>query len=831
MPRNKKTSPRERQQQQKTQQPQQAQLTSKSKGKGKDKDDDLTDSQSDEDILLKAFDAWTHVFLNSYLSMDDPLQQLRIEHDDLEYQWGRFMRGQNGLDPNPEFTFLENHHILEFGLQEDFIQRHDLAVMVMALCMRENQDMGDYSPIEDLARRWEQKTRRKPNPPALLERISDSAMAWMFDIATRAALDINRLYGLYQNTLKLIIRQLEEAVHMLNPPLNNDGLVDNLMDIRNNQLTTLYQKFERLSQPAVELIDPDWFEETEQGRVFAEENASFSDDEGEGEGEGVEGVHRDEDEDEENVGSGSAWQEEQELLPVLHLNRYQVEALKRKERLRTSSPLQQENELKEETPRKESLKQDMHKRHDILHEPTHDKEVVPQEPKLEPSAEDVGLMRGAVDNERQESFVTINDIVEKTNGVVEKDGNVQEKPKSVKEKAEEGDRNADTTFVDDEEEEEPLKRRRRLKQVFDPYSTAPDRGSSAVRDTAGLTISFARSGSDNVAQESLSLSKSIQMRVAQIREQDLSRSSTMPAAAVETAPISNIDSQHDSTSLQKTTQQKTESSIGQTHQLEQQPLASSSTLATNQEPAPESISAAPKPVPEPELQSEPDPFIRPKKTKTIFKAPSESEFEDDDDVPFRELKRTKTTLKSMSVPIDSSNQQSAAWAPDQDTEKIAGGIGGSNSNGATGPSISNNRDHSNTETQTTITVQQGHAPVTSVAQVLQTARRTSAPREKRRYRPWSKEEVRRLMELAPRFFHDQSASDGDGRRRKVKWAKLKMYDEHHGNLLKYRTQVNLKDKYREQTDEGQHRQEVAQINQAKADATPRYRFPKTKSSF
>jgi hypothetical protein len=55
-------------------------------------DIDPTDSTSDEDLLLKAFDAWTYVFLHSHLSMTDPILQLRIEHDDLEYQWGRFTR-------------------------------------------------------------------------------------------------------------------------------------------------------------------------------------------------------------------------------------------------------------------------------------------------------------------------------------------------------------------------------------------------------------------------------------------------------------------------------------------------------------------------------------------------------------------------------------------------------------------------------------------------------------------------------------------------------------------------------------------------------------------
>jgi hypothetical protein len=45
--------------------------------------------------------------------------------------------GQNGLDPDPELVFLEKDHILDYGLENDFIQRHDLAVMVRHLFMRD----------------------------------------------------------------------------------------------------------------------------------------------------------------------------------------------------------------------------------------------------------------------------------------------------------------------------------------------------------------------------------------------------------------------------------------------------------------------------------------------------------------------------------------------------------------------------------------------------------------------------------------------------------------------------------------------------------------------
>lgn len=75
MPRDRKTSPRDKEPQPATPR------------KGIDEKDSLCD----DDDLLKAFDAWTYVFLHSHVSMTDPILQLQIEHDDLDYQWSRYL--------------------------------------------------------------------------------------------------------------------------------------------------------------------------------------------------------------------------------------------------------------------------------------------------------------------------------------------------------------------------------------------------------------------------------------------------------------------------------------------------------------------------------------------------------------------------------------------------------------------------------------------------------------------------------------------------------------------------------------------------------------------
>ncbi|KAF9118589.1 hypothetical protein BGX30_004481 [Mortierella sp. GBA39] len=781
------------------------------------KDIDVKDSLCDNDDLLMAFDAWTYVFLHSHVSMTDPILQLQIEHDDLDYQWSRYSRGQDNMDPDPKFRFLENHHILEFGLEEDFITRHDLAVMtrdlfmrdldltrlnrglsgyirmflpqldnsasvdvddpgmywktlmqivclVMALCMRDKQDMAYYSPVEDLRQRWEQKTRGKRDTTVNLQRMSDSAMAWMFEVATRAAQDTSRLYGLYQNTLRLIIVQLEVAIRELDPPLNEGNLVDNLMEIRDNQVASLRRNFEQVGQPALPDIDSDWFEEPydEEGAVREERKLEFT---------------------------------AQEDTEFSARDRYGHEG---------------------------------------------------------------GLTSSGEVEEK------VAGVEEGENGAKDKAGGIEDTPDSVhgrktvvEEKAEE--RNAIVKVEDEEEEEEeeePLTRRRRTsRQAYHPFGIAPDGGGSSGIDgqSRGIALSFTRSGLENLAQANLLLSKSVHKNVTKTAVQDSLSADLASTAATEINLQRASAAQQTSTSTAQqtitaqqtsTTRQGQEQTIllpkrkpSQTPQPDpitkpeplspsKEPSPTHKTAATTASPAGIPAGAPPKSLLAPERvgvkQSEPDPFISIRKTKRVFKAPSESEFEDDDvDVPARELKK-KSTKESVPTP-PLSDKQSPAHGRFQSTmdalqeagkamrQSGSNGNSSGNSGGSAGPSNRNG------------------PPVTSVSQVLQN--RTPL-KEKRKYRPWSSKEVDRLMELAPQFLHDPTQGDAEGRKkRNVKWAQLKAHDERHGNVLKHRTQVNLKDKYREKTDEGQHRQEVIMINRAKADAVPHHKFSAPKRGF
>jgi DNA-directed RNA polymerase subunit H (RpoH/RPB5) len=85
---------------------------------------------------------------------------------------------------------------------------------------------------------------------------------------------------------------------------------------------------------------------------------------------------------------------------------------------------------------------------------------------------------------------------------------------------------------------------------------------------------------------------------------------------------------------------------------------------------------------------------------------------------------------------------------------------------------------------------------------------------RRKTRRWTEKEVAQLMALVPQF--QDSDLEVGLKKRTTKWAELKAYDRRHGHILRHRSQVMLKDKYREQTDKGQHRQRVYELGRARA---------------
>ncbi|KAG0320223.1 hypothetical protein BGZ99_004646 [Dissophora globulifera] len=106
---------------------------------------------------------------------------------------------------------------------------------------------------------------------------------------------------------------------------------------------------------------------------------------------------------------------------------------------------------------------------------------------------------------------------------------------------------------------------------------------------------------------------------------------------------------------------------------------------------------------------------------------------------------------------------------------------------------------------------------------------TGGSKVRRKNRAWTKAEETRLMQLVPRFQYAAQTTAHQQRPRTVRWAELKRYDEAHGNILQYRDQVMLKDKYRQKTDNGRHAGHVQELQKARSAGIPRHQFQNAKN--
>ncbi|KAF9987677.1 hypothetical protein BGZ75_000263 [Mortierella antarctica] len=272
---------------------------------------------SEEEVFVNALDAWNHVYLNSFLTMKDPIRQLRIEQKELEEQWTRLNRGKDtAFGRDHDFEYLEKQDILEYSLEEPFMERYNLSVMVHYLFMpelelkllenglvgfvrqfrkslkddanssndnegsfwrtfmqlimlvmglRKRQDSAsDLDPREIMENAWiaEGAKYNKSMPDS--SRISRDAVSTMVQVATQAATDDNRLYGLYQNTMKQLVQHLQDRVEKIQFPADKE-LINNLVERRIGKTEKLYSAYAASGSDhaLLEDLDEGWFEDTE----------------------------------------------------------------------------------------------------------------------------------------------------------------------------------------------------------------------------------------------------------------------------------------------------------------------------------------------------------------------------------------------------------------------------------------------------------------------------------------------------------------------------------------------------------------------------------------
>ncbi|KAF8976587.1 hypothetical protein BGZ46_008137 [Entomortierella lignicola] len=119
---------------------------------------------------------------------------------------------------------------------------------------------------------------------------------------------------------------------------------------------------------------------------------------------------------------------------------------------------------------------------------------------------------------------------------------------------------------------------------------------------------------------------------------------------------------------------------------------------------------------------------------------------------------------------------------------------------------------SNTKRRVQPTVARNQA-ASNIGTSKSTAATTTTTKQRKATVHWTDKEVARLMDLVDNFRYKEN--EIVTKKRTIKWSRLKRYDEDHGDILHLRSQVQLKDKYRELTDNGAHRRQVMEIRARK----------------
>ncbi|CAO3565621.1 unnamed protein product [Mortierella alpina] len=80
-----------------------------------------------------AFEAAIEHYIQSFLRINHPRAETRIEFKDLQQQWKRLCRGRKWIDPQSDFLMLQRHHILKHQLTPDFVTRLNMASLAHQL--------------------------------------------------------------------------------------------------------------------------------------------------------------------------------------------------------------------------------------------------------------------------------------------------------------------------------------------------------------------------------------------------------------------------------------------------------------------------------------------------------------------------------------------------------------------------------------------------------------------------------------------------------------------------------------------------------------------------
>ncbi|KAF8939985.1 hypothetical protein BGZ58_008145 [Dissophora ornata] len=241
------------------------------------------------------------------MAMKDPVRQIRIEYPELERQWSALNRGKESMGLRDSEAFLEKHDILEFGLDDDFVWRYNLSVMIHRIAMPKLDLMKCRKGLKGYARMFRKQLEHDPQVPGkdndvfwrtylqmiglimalrtqngidvssyhsmeLFEdawaledmpkqmngpcpfRVTNTIKNLLRDVAINASKDVLLLCEIYESILKLVIRQIKEQLTELQDPVEM-SLVEEITAMRGAELQRYYVKPSRNDQDYTKIVD------------------------------------------------------------------------------------------------------------------------------------------------------------------------------------------------------------------------------------------------------------------------------------------------------------------------------------------------------------------------------------------------------------------------------------------------------------------------------------------------------------------------------------------------------------------------------------------------
>ncbi|ORZ28902.1 hypothetical protein BCR41DRAFT_8025 [Lobosporangium transversale] len=721
-----------------------------------------------------------------------------------------------GEDSND--SFLDKFDILEYGLQDDFVERYNLSVLVHHLFMPKldvsmcRKGLNEYikmfrQPLKEafavssgnkgilwrtvlqlvcvimaLQEREEGENIANLHPPDIIEeawsadgeeqsqcpaaRIQNAVVSLLNDIASRAAKDSLRLYGLYQNTLLLLLPQLRIRFQSLEEP-SDKKLVQGLLDLRAKEMPTSSD----YNSDELKELDVHWFMK---GPAQELDNHKGRDDDQYGK--------------EPTLLSQSQshhLQQSSSSVPDLSNNGQNGHDAHRE--------VEVEQSVESTVQGLENNRTD--REYDYTYK-TQGSSEIPHQSNNVASAKETYILIESDDENDESNTAALPINREDTDDalLLKSQSNVS---KEDEQPTEEAVRISNWLrdlpgYVNGFLEEEA--------SVLEASNTSNEPGKSSIVKVdkgKGRKLSSDRSSNDNTTWYS-------------IGEGDFFESDTV---------MHSSTSKQEETAPKKIRRSRSSSTSSSLSLLPRSPMRSSTKVSKPQHIIDRVARAAGM-------------------SSVRHRLDSDSEFEDDgDDLSYIKMRKPATVTSSSTtslLPVSNGslhNQERLNNNAKPNNKHVLSGVSWSPSpvRDENDDTNGNKSAHSRAEidaVQRLQNRQQQHSPLLDNTTAA-TAQGTSNKKARRENRHWTQQEVDRLLELVPMFQHDPHISKGIvGRRpRTIKWSQLKRYDKLHGNILQHRTEVMLKDKYREKTDNGAHRGRVNELLQTKSHATPKHKFP------